>query len=90
MSDLVHRLFDRAYGGVGLDLLCEEAAFEIKRLRIEREEAARNARLSLGDSGTPRPKPNSPDPSWLIYALGLVMAGATYFLIWFFAYWGRR
>lgn len=88
MSDLVHRLFDRAYGGMGLDLLCEEAALEIKRLREEREDASRRARLALPDA--PRPKPNSPDPAWLIYALGLVMAGATYFLIWFFTYWGRR
>lgn len=33
MSDLVHRLLDRAYSGKGTDPLCEEAARELRRLQ---------------------------------------------------------
>lgn len=88
-KDLVHRLLDRAYGGLGLDRLCEEAAFEIRRLREQREQAARKASLAGAQFGQQPPKAPEPDPSWLFYALGALMAGAVYFLIYVFAYWGR-
>lgn len=88
MADLVDALLDRAYSGKIPDRLSERAAWEISRLRLACQIATRTSRKAMAEVANYRPKPPT-DPVWLIYALGLVMAGAVYFLIYVFAYWGH-
>ena len=84
MADIVDELRQR------YDPLCNQAARDIERLRAERDFAVQVMNQSLSEDGDLDEDRPQVDPNWLIYALGLIMAGAMYCLVYVFTVWGRR